>query len=81
MNKGSEKMQEQLTFKKLVEFVDKNRNKIPLDTNIFIGNDDELNGIHNACSIANDTAWLIKFLKIKNTSKTKLNTKNNILIS
>lgn len=74
-------MQEQLTFKDLIDFVDKNKNIIPLDTKIFIRSDTELKKIQVAFNISNDSSWLLKYLKIKNTSKTKLNTKNNILIS
>ena len=60
---------------------EKNQGKIPTDTKVFISVDDDVNNIRTACNISNDTAWLIKFLKIKNTSKTKLDRKNNIVIT
>lgn len=81
MNKGSEKMQEQLTFKKLVEFVIKNRNKIPMDTKVFIGDDDELNGIHCAWYIENDTASDIQNFEAELDYAIRLDKDNNILIS
>ena len=81
MNKGSEKMQEQLTFKKLVEFVDKNRNKIPMDTKVFLGDDDELNGIHCAWYIENDTESDIHNFETELDYAIRLDKDNNILIS
>lgn len=74
-------MQEQLTFKKLVEFVDKNRNKIPLDTKVFLGDDDELNGIHCAWYIENDTASDIDNFGTELDYAIELDKYNNILIS
>lgn len=74
-------MQEQLTFKNLVEFVDKNRNKIPLDTKVYLGDDDELNGIHCAWYIENDTASDIHNFETELDYAIKLDKNNNILIS
>ena len=74
-------MQEQLTFKKLVEFVDKNRNKIPLDTKVFLGDDDELNGIHCAWYIENDTASDMHNLGTEFDYAIRIDKDNNILIS
>lgn len=74
-------MQEQLTFKNLVEFVDKNRNKIPMDTRVFIGDDDELNGIHCAWYIENDTARDIQNFGAELDYAIRLDKDNNILIS
>lgn len=46
--KGGNRM-EVLTLKDLVDFVLKAKQKgMPLDTTIYLGNDDELNGVHNA---------------------------------
>ena len=72
---------QELTFKDLIDFVEKNQGKIPTDTKVFISVDDDVKNIRTACSISCDTAWLLHYLNIKNNSKTKLDRKNNIVIT
>ena len=71
----------QLTFKDLIDFVDKNKSKIPLDTKVFIGSDEEYNMINCAFYIGNETKKDLDILEATKKSDVKFDNNNNIIIA
>lgn len=71
-----------MTLKDLIEFVDYCKaNNIPTDSPIYLGDDEEVNGIHAAeyCEITNSTDEYDYFFEMYNAPKDR--SKPNIFIS